>query len=54
MNKSDCFLLKCTVARTPLCVGFLVLGVFAMSSGLVFAAETEGEEVVEAWESGTA
>ena len=46
MNKSDCSLLKCTVVKL-LFAGFLVLGVFAMSSGLVFAAESEGEEVVE-------
>ena len=46
MNKSDCSLLKCTIAKI-LCVGLLVFGVFAMSSGLVFAAESEGEEVLE-------
>jgi hypothetical protein len=46
MNKSECPLLKCTIAQL-LFAGFLVLGVFAMSSGLVFAAESEGEEVVE-------
>ena len=46
MNKSECPLLKCTIARI-LCVGFLIFGVFAMSSSLVFAAESEGEEVVE-------
>ena len=46
MNKSECPLLKGTIVQL-LFVGFLVLGVFAMSSGLVFAAESEGEEVVE-------
>ena len=46
MNKSDCSFLKCTVVKL-LFAGFLVLGVFAMSSGLVLAAESEGEEVVE-------
>ena len=50
MNKSDCSLLKSTVVKLLL-VGFLVIGVFLMPSGLVFAAEsegeTEGEEVVE-------
>ena len=46
MNKSDCSLLKRTIVRM-LCVGFLVFGVMAMSSSLVFAAEPEGEEVVE-------
>ncbi len=50
MNKSNCSLLKCTIVQL-LFVGFLVLGVFFMSSSLVSAAElegeTEGEEVVE-------
>ena len=50
MNKSECPLLKCTVVKL-LFAGFLVLGVVAMSSGLVFAAGSEaesvGEEVVE-------
>jgi hypothetical protein len=46
MNKSECPLLKGTIVQL-LFVGFLVLGVFAMSSSLVFAAESEGEEVVE-------
>ena len=50
MNKSDCSLLKSTVVKLLL-VGFLVIGVFLMPSGLVFAAEsegeTEGEEVLE-------
>ena len=46
MNKSDGFLLKCTIAKLLL-VGFLVIGVFPMSSSLVFAAGPEGEEVVE-------
>jgi hypothetical protein len=46
MNKSDCSLLKCTVVKL-LFAGFLGFGVLAMSSSLVFAAESEGEEVVE-------
>ncbi len=46
MNKSECPLLKGTIVQL-LFVGFLVLGVFATSSSLVFAAESEGEEVVE-------
>lgn len=46
MNKSDRSLLKSTIVQL-LFVGFLVLGVFSMSAGLVFAAEAEGEEVLE-------
>ncbi len=47
MNKSECPLLKCTIVQL-LFAGIVVLGVFAMSSGLVFAAEgSEGEEVLE-------
>ena len=46
MNNSECSLLKCTIVQL-LFVGFLVLGVFAMSSSLVFGAESAGEEVVE-------
>ena len=56
MNKSDCSLLKCTIARI-LCVGFLVFGVIAITSGLVFAEESEvettGEEVVVAGKVGS-
>jgi hypothetical protein len=46
MNKPERSLLKCIVVQL-LFAGFLILGVFAISSGLVLAAEPEGEELVE-------
>ena len=46
MHNSECSLLKCTIVQL-LFVGFLVFGVLDMSSSVVFAAESAGEELVE-------
>ncbi len=46
MNKAECLLLKSTIAQLFF-AGFLVLAVFAIHSGAVLAAESEGKEVLE-------
>ena len=51
MRKSDCSFVKCTIAQLFV-VGFLVLGVVAIGSGVCMAAESDGMEVKEAGKVG--